>query len=252
MPKSEFEQDQGEPQTLASDLIVDASGRGAPTLSLLGKMGSPKPDQSEIEINIEYATGIFEIPRDAPAEWMGVGLFPIPPHMRRGGLVLPMEGGRWIVSLSGRHGDPPPGDLEGFIAFTRTLRTPTIYEAVRTAKPLGDIARYNFPASVWRRFDRLERFPRGLIPLGDSVCQFNPVFGQGMSVAAIEAVTLGQLLGSRAARSDPLDGLAAEYLAEPRNVLKRPGPPRYRTSCIHRRAANGRRISKSGCNMGLR
>ena len=77
-----------------------------------------------------------------------------------------MEGGRWIVSLSGRHGDPPPGDLEGFIAFARTLRKPTIYEAIKTAKPLGDIVRYNFPASVWRHFDRLDRFPGGLIPLG--------------------------------------------------------------------------------------
>jgi hypothetical protein len=143
-----FEQDQGEPQTLAADLVVDASGRGAPTLSFLEKTGSPKPNQGEIEINIEYATSIFEIPRDPPAEWMGAGLFPIPPHMRRGGLLLPMEGGRWIVSLSGRHGDPPPGDLEGFIAFARTLRKPTIYEAIKTAKPLGDIVRYNFPASA--------------------------------------------------------------------------------------------------------
>jgi 2-polyprenyl-6-methoxyphenol hydroxylase-like FAD-dependent oxidoreductase len=217
-----FVQDQGEPQTLAADLVVDASGRGEPTLSLLEKMGSPKPHQSEIEINIEYATGIFKIPRDAPAEWMGVGLFPIPPHMRRGGLILPIEGGRWIVSLSGRHGDPPPGDLEGFIAFTRTLRKPTIYEAIRTAKPLGDIARYNFPASVWRHFDRLNRFPRGLVPLGDSVCRFNPVFGQGMSVAAMEAVALGRLLGLRTARADPLDGLTAEYLTGTQECLEAP------------------------------
>ncbi len=217
-----FEQDQGEPQTLAADLVIDASGRGAPTLSLLETMGSPKPDQSEIEIGIEYATGIFEIPRDAPTVWMGVGLFPIPPHMRRGGLILPMEEGRWIVSLSERHGDPPPRDLEGFIAFTRTLRKPTIYEAIKAAKPLGDIARYNFQASVWRHFDRLQRFPHGLIPLGDSVCRFNPVFGQGMSVAAIEAVALGRLLGSRAARSDPLDGLAAEYLTGTQECLEAP------------------------------
>lgn len=127
------------------------------------------------------------------------------------------------MSLSGRHGDPPPGDLEGFIiAFTRTLRKPTIYEAIRTAKPLGEIARYNFPASVWRHFDRLERFPRGLIPLGDSVCRFNPVFGQGMSVAAMEAVALGRLLGSRTARSDPLDDVAAEYLAGTQECLEAP------------------------------
>ena len=133
-----------------------------------------------------------------------------------------MEGGRWIVSLAERHGDATPRDLEGFIAFTKTLRKPTIYEAIRTAKPLGDIARYNFPASVWRHFDRLDRFPRGLIPLGDSVCRFNPIFGQGMSVAAMEAVALGRLLGSRAARSDPLDGLAAQYLTDIQDCLEAP------------------------------
>jgi len=216
-----FEQDEGEPQSLAADLVVDASGRGAPTLSLLERINSPKPDQSEIEINIEYATGIFEIPRDAPAEWMGVALFAIPPNIRRGGLILPMEGGRWIVSLAERHGDPPPRDLEGFIAFAKALRKPTIYEAIKTAKPIGDIARYNFPASVRHHFDRLERFPRGLIPLGDSVCRFNPIFGQGMSVAAMEAVALGRLLGSRAA-SDPLEGLATQYLTEIQDCLEAP------------------------------
>ena len=96
-----FEQDEGEPQTLAADLVVDGSGRGAPTLSVLEKMGSPKPKQSEIEINIEYSTGIFEIPGDAPAEWIGVALFAIPPHIRRGGLILP-DGGRQMDRFSRR------------------------------------------------------------------------------------------------------------------------------------------------------
>ena len=142
--------------------------------------------------------------------------------MARGGLLLPMEGRKWIVSIGGMHGDDPPGEFDGFLAFAKTFRTPTIHDAIRNAKPLGDIARYKLPASVRRRFDRLDRFPRGLIPIGDSVCRFNPVFGQGMSVAAIEAVVLGTQLASRSARADPLDGLAGDYLVEIQNGLEAP------------------------------
>ena len=87
--------------------------------------------------------------------------------MLRGGLVLPIEDGKWIVSIGGRHGDDPPGDLDGFIGFTKTFRTPTIYEAIQNAKPDGEVARYNLPASVRRHFHKLDRFPRGLIPLGE-------------------------------------------------------------------------------------
>jgi flavin-dependent dehydrogenase len=217
-----YEGDAGKPETLAADLVVDASGRGAPTLSFLERIGSPKPDVTEIGVDIGYATAIFAVPADAPKEWMGAVHLPTPPDVSRGGFVFPMEDGKWIVSLGGRHGDHPPGDLAGFIAFTKTFRTPTIHDAIKNAKPLGDIARYNLPASVRRHFDRLDHFPRGLIPLGDSVCRFNPVFGQGMSVAAMEAVVLGKQLARRNDHADPLDNLAGDYLAEIQGCLEAP------------------------------
>ncbi len=217
-----YEGGAGKPETLAADLVVDASGRAAPTLSFLERIGSPKPEVTEIGIDIGYATAIFEIPAEARKEWMGAVLLPTPPDDRRGGFIFPMEDGKWIVSLGGRHGDNPPGDLDGFIAFTKTFRTPTIHDAIKNAKALSDIARYNLPASVRRHFDRLDRFPRGLIPLGDSICRFNPVFGQGMSVAAMEAVVLGKQLASDRGRPDPLDGLAQDYLAEIQGCLEAP------------------------------
>ena len=153
-------------ETLPADLVVDASGRAGLTLAFLERIGSPRPDVIEIGIDMGYATAIFEIPGDAPTEWTGVVHLPAPSDMSRGGFILPMEDGRWIVSLGERHGEGMPGDLDGFIALTKTFRTPTIHDAIRNAKPLGDIARYNLPASVRRRFDKLDRFPRGLIPLG--------------------------------------------------------------------------------------
>ena len=110
----------------------------------------------------------------------------------------------------------------GFIAYAQRLRTPTIYQAIKRAEQLGDIACFGFPASVHRHFDRLEEFPSGLLPFGDSICRFNPVYGQGMSVAALEACLLRGLLASRAGESDPLAGLATAFLAEAALLIETP------------------------------
>ena len=216
------ENERREPDALSADLVIDASARAAPTLSLLEAVGSPPFERSEIGIDIGYASALFEMPNDAAADWLGVMHMPTPPNVSRGAVILPIEDLRWIVSLSGRHGDAPPGDVAGFLAFTESLRTPTIHEALRKAKPVSAVARYNLPCSARRHFERLERFPRGLIPIGDSICRFNPVFGQGMSVAAMEAVILGRLLAARRNRADPIDGLATDYLSDIQACLESP------------------------------
>jgi 2-polyprenyl-6-methoxyphenol hydroxylase-like FAD-dependent oxidoreductase len=217
------EDNDGKLQTLAADLVVDASGRGAPTMSLLEKLGASGPEVSEIGIDQAYATAVFEIPPDASRDWMGLAHFGNPAEENNGGgLILPIEHGRWIVSIGRVHGGALPGEIEGFKAFTKSFRTPTLFDAINRAKHVGEIARYNMPASVRRHFHRSERFPDRLIPLGDSVCRFNPVFGQGMSVAAQEAVALNRLLDSRSAEAAPLDGLAQAYLASIQDLLEAP------------------------------
>jgi 2-polyprenyl-6-methoxyphenol hydroxylase-like FAD-dependent oxidoreductase len=108
------------------------------------------------------------------------------------------------------------------MAFTQQLRTPTIYNAIKHAKLLGEVVRYGFPESTLRHYEQLESFPRGVLPLGDAVCRFNPVYGQGMSVAAQEARALGHLLEARASVSDPLDGLAPAFLAEAAALIDTP------------------------------
>jgi len=212
---------EGKIETVGADLIVDASGRGAATLGLLESIGCPRPVETEIGVDVAYATAVFAIPADAPTDWKGVFCFPRPPSSR-GSLLLPMEGKRWIVTLAGRHGERPPGDMAGFMAYAQTLRTPTIYNAIRSAEPLGEITRSGFPASVHRRYDRLEAFPRGLLPLGDALCRFNPVYGQGMSVAAQEACALKRLLAMRAGAPDPLDGLATAFLGQADALIETP------------------------------
>ena len=216
------EDDEGNPETLLADLVVDASGRAAPTMSLLEKLGASGLEVTEIGIDQAYATAVFEIPANASRDWMGLAHFGTPPEQNYGGLIFPIEHGRWIISLGRVHGDALPGEIEGFKAFVKAFRTPTFFDAINGAKQVGEIARYNMPASVRRHFDRFERFPGRLIPLGDSVCRFNPVFGQGMSVAAQEAVVLDRLLDLRRDQAAPLDGLAPDYLSRIQDLLEAP------------------------------
>jgi 2-polyprenyl-6-methoxyphenol hydroxylase-like FAD-dependent oxidoreductase len=212
----------GNSETIVADLIVDASGRGHPTLALLDVIGRDRPKETGIGVDIGYSTAVFAIPDEAPSDWKGLRIMPQTPASSRGGLMLPLEGNRWMVSLGGRYDEKPPGDPDGFLAFTRDLRTPTLYHAIRHAKPEGEPARYGLPASVWRHFERLDGFPRGLLPFGDAICRFNPIYGQGMSVAAQEALLLHRLLHDRADESDPLAGLAKAFFAEAQGLIETP------------------------------
>src|SRR3954470_8881945 len=216
-----YENPDGSSEWMAADLVVDASGRGMVTLNLLNTIGQQPPEETCIGVDIGYATGIFSIPNDAPSDWRGMMTLAKAPESSRAGLMFPLEGGdQWMATLHGRYGEKPSDDGEEFLSFARQLPTPTLYDAISQAKRLGNIARFGFPASVWRHFERLESFPRGLLPFGDAICRFNPIWGQGMSVAAQEAVLLRRLLGS--CEGDPLAGLAQAFFAGASELIETP------------------------------
>jgi 2-polyprenyl-6-methoxyphenol hydroxylase-like FAD-dependent oxidoreductase len=244
----------GKTETLDGDLIVDASGRGTLTLRLLGAIGRQPPAETSIGVDLNYATAVFDIPPDAPSDWKGV--FTLPGGDGRGGLLLPLEGSRWILTVAGRHSVKPPGDEAGFMAYAEHFRTQTIYDAIKHAKRLGDIARFGFSVSTRRHYAQLNEFPRGLIPLGDAICRFNPVYGQGMSVAAQEALRLSRLLASRAAEPDPLDGLAVTFFAEAEPLIETPWVSAVIPDFVHpetrgERPANFAQTLKFGLALGV-
>jgi len=209
----------GAPETLAADLVVDAAGRnGTLSRDLLRQETPGREMQTQarhgplavttIGMEIAYTTGIFAPPPDAAHAWKYAYVLAGPPEDTRSGLILPIEGGRWLVTMVGRFGDRPPADHAGFLAFARRLRNPVIHEALQTATPEGKFARFITPGNTWRHFERLAAPPRGWLPLGDTIADLNPVYGQGMAVAAQEAVWLRQLLDE----GGDLAALPAAYL----------------------------------------
>jgi 2-polyprenyl-6-methoxyphenol hydroxylase-like FAD-dependent oxidoreductase len=137
--------------------------------------------------------------------------FPGPNMRRRTGYMFPIEDNRWMALIGEPHAELPPDDMGTFLQLARELRTPTIYDTIKDAAPVDKVHRFLFAESCWRHYERLEVFPPGLLPIGDAACRFNPIYGQGMTMAVKEASVLKALLESRAGRDNPLDGLARSY-----------------------------------------
>lgn len=212
------------PQDLAADLVVDASGRGALTLDFLRASGHRLPEERTIEVDIRYTCAVFALPPDAARGWSVLATRPDPRQSpARRAIMFPLEGGReWILGLGGVNGDSAPTDAEGFLAYAKSLRTRTAYDAVRDATLRGPIVRFAFPRNLRRRFEDLPAFPHGLLPIGDAICRINPSFGQGMSVAARQAVLLDTLLAARAGAVGLLGGLGPAFFAALGGVLDDP------------------------------
>ena len=141
-----------------------------------------------------YGSRWYEIPEGFQADWKVVLLWPRPPYSKRAGVIYSVEGNRWVLTLTGVAKDYPPTDDVGFLEFARSLRHPIFYDLIKNARPLSPLYGYRRTENCWRHYEKLSKLPEGLVALGDAVCTFNPVYGQGMTAAALGAIALGDSL----------------------------------------------------------
>lgn len=188
---------------MLADLVVDASGRTSKAPEWLTELGYDAPEESLVKAHMGYATRWFK--RPANPTFKGVSYFiqgnPAKGNYRSGGLMQ-VEDDQWVVTLIGGNADYPPTDEDGFMAFAASLATPALYEAIRDAEPISTIYGYRRLENRIRHYERLPRRPAHFIVTGDAACAFNPVYGQGMTAAAMEAEALDQLLTRLNVRGD--------------------------------------------------
>ncbi|GAA2242429.1 MULTISPECIES: NAD(P)/FAD-dependent oxidoreductase [Kitasatospora] len=187
---------------LPAEVVVDATGRTSRAPHWLTELGLGAPEESVVDGGVGYCTGLF---RRAGADLAGgraMYLQPRPGRNPRFGILVPVEGDRWMVTVGGMRGFTPPTDPDGFLSFARELSVPEFYEVVRGLEPVAPIHGFRPPPSRRRHYERLADLPEGLLVVGDAACTFNPIYGQGMSVAARSALVLRELLpaGARPAR----------------------------------------------------
>lgn len=189
-------------ETVAADLVVDATGRGTRLPVWLAKWGFQRPREDTVDVGIAYATHQVHIPETALAEKVVVA--GASAEQPRGLGMLFYEDGNWNVTTFGVGKVEPPQDFGQICDLADEILPAHVASALRAGTPLGDMAFHKYPTSRWRRYDKLDRFPLGIVPFGDAVVSFNPTFGQGMTMTSLQA---GHL---RRALQHPDDRLAGE------------------------------------------
>ncbi|WP_433435527.1 NAD(P)/FAD-dependent oxidoreductase [Nonomuraea sp. CA-141351] len=204
-----------QPEDMAADLVVNAVGRGNRGAEWLRRLGYEPAPEERVDSRLQYVSREYRRrPGDADFVAMVVGHSASVP---RGGVALSGEGDRWLVTLFGMGDDVPPVDPDGYHGFAARLPVPDLHRLLERLEPLGEPRHMRIPVSIRRRYEQLGRFPEGYAVFGDALCQFNPSYGQGMTVAACEAVALRECLedGRR-------DGLGRRFFERAARIIDVP------------------------------
>ncbi|MFJ3876792.1 NAD(P)/FAD-dependent oxidoreductase [Streptomyces sp. NPDC090077] len=184
-------------RTLAADLVVDASGRGSRAPAWLRDLGLPPVTERQVDAGVAYATRAFRAPGTTAGGFPLVNVQANPAKAPgQGGIILPVEDGRWIVTLSGTRGGEPTKDADAFTGFALNLGDPVIGELIKDAEPLGEVVTTRSTANRRRYYEKAKDWPDGFVVLGDAVAGYNPVYGHGLTVAAQCALALRDVLAS--------------------------------------------------------
>jgi hypothetical protein len=184
----------GDEQTLHADFVVDASGRGSRASQWLESLGFGRPEETVVNARLGYATRIYRRPSRLPCSRQGLFVQAAPPIHTRAAVAVPIEGDRWIVTLSGGDGNYPPTDDAGFLDAVRGLRTSLIYDAIKDSEPLSPVFGQRGLDNRLKHFERMPRWPERFAVLGDAACAFNPVYAQGITAAALGVMALDECL----------------------------------------------------------
>ncbi|TPQ23247.1 NAD(P)/FAD-dependent oxidoreductase [Streptomyces sporangiiformans] len=206
----------GEERVLDADLVVDASGRGSRATSWLDALGVPQAPMEEVDSGLVYASRIFR----APAGTEDYPVINVQPDARRpvpgqSATIVPIEGGRWLVTLAGTRGGQPTGSAKEFEAFARETRHPLVGELIARAEPLTDVVVTRSTVNRRRFFEKVGAWPEGFVAIGDSVCTYNPIYGHGMSVAAQSALALREQVSEHGLASPGLARRVQRAVARP-------------------------------------
>ncbi|RSD16833.1 FAD-dependent oxidoreductase [Amycolatopsis eburnea] len=182
------------PRRLDAALVVDATGRGSRAPKWLSALGYPDVPVERVKVDLAYTSRRYRLRTNPFTDEQSINVIATPGHPR-GAFFHTLGGDECLLSLTGLLGDHPPTDPEGFLAYAKSLPVPDVHDAIADAEPLTEPVCFRFPASTRRHYELLPRVPDGFLVVGDAFCVFNPVYGQGMTAAALQARTLRQHLG---------------------------------------------------------